>query len=336
MEAVGPARALRGLPGVVDGLGGDGDALLARFRVSRRTLDTEAMLPVRVISRILETAATEVDCPDLGLRLAAQQDTGVFGPLSFALENAATFADALQIAARFLFVHSPAVQVLQVPDPDASAGLVAIALMNPETGPSSPQLTDYGIGLLHRVALLLHGGRYGLRSADLPHPPLAPVVHYTDWFEADVRFARDSALLRVPARLLATPIPGGNPLLRDIALDYMATNFAEPGKTVTGQVRMLLGRSLGSAPVSIAAVARILATHPRTLQRRLADESTTFEAVLDEVRRDTAHRLITETDVPFSQVAALVGFTRQSTLTRAVHRWFGQAPRILRRDATLG
>ncbi|MCE3550698.1 AraC family transcriptional regulator [Pseudonocardia sp. RS11V-5] len=336
MTAIGRAGVLRGLPAVVDRLGGDGTALLARFRVPGEALDTDAMLPVRLIARILETAAAELDRPDLGLLLAEQQDTGVFGPLAPALENARTFDDALQIATRFLFVRSPGVVVEQSDDPEATAGVVAIVLRTGEAGPAAPQLTDYGLGLLHRVVVLLYGGRYGLRAVHLPHAPLAPVARYVDWFGADVRFDRPEPLLRVPSQLLRTAVPGNNPVLREIALDYMASHFGEPGRAVTSQVRMLLARSLGSAPVSIEAVARSLATPPRTLQRRLAAEGTTFETVLDEVRRDTAHRLVTETDVPLSQVAALVGFTRQSTLTRAVHRWFGCTPRALRKAAARG
>jgi AraC-like DNA-binding protein len=67
------------------------------------------------------------------------------------------------------------------------------------------------------------------------------------------------------------------------------------------------------------------------LQRRLAAESTTFEEILDGVRREAALRLITETDLPLAQVTALVGLTEQSALSRAGRRWFGQPPRALRR-----
>jgi AraC-like DNA-binding protein len=96
-------------------------------------------------------------------------------------------------------------------------------------------------------------------------------------------------------------------------------------------VRLLLRRALGTSPVTISAVARLLTMHPRTLQRRLAAESTTFEAILDEVRREATERLITETDLPLAQVTALVGLTEPSALSRAGRRWFGRSPRELRR-----
>ena len=86
--------------------------------------------------------------------------------------------------------------------------------------------------------------------------------------------------------------------------------------------------------MGIAAIAGRLRTHPRTLQRRLAAEGAGFDRIVDAVRRRAAHRLITETDVPFTQVTAMVGLTEQSALSRAVRRWFGRSPRDLRRGGS--
>jgi AraC-like DNA-binding protein len=325
------AVALRGVPALADRLGGDGAALLARFRVPADALDSyDALIPAGTLARVLDTAAAELDRPDLGLLLAEQQDTGVLGPLSIALENSTDLGEALETATRFLFVHNPALRVARIPDPEGRPGI--IGLRYDVAGPTSAQLVDLGLGVFHRIIVLLAGGRYGLRSVHLPHPALAPVPRYVEHFGTDVRFDRPAAVLRVPAQLLATPLPDSNPLLREITLDYLAHHFTDPGHPVSDRVRLLLTRSLGSAPVRIGTVARLLTTPQRTLQRQLAAESTTFDAILDDVRRTTAEHLITGTDLPLTQVTALVGFTEQSALTRAVHRWFGCSPRVLRRD----
>jgi len=57
------------------------------------------------------------------------------------------------------------------------------------------------------------------------------------------------------------------------------------------------------------------------------------QAILDDVRRATAARLITQTDLPLSQVTAMVGLAEQSALSRAARRWFGVSPRELRATA---
>jgi AraC-like DNA-binding protein len=195
-------------------------------------------------------------------------------------------------------------------------------------------MADSGLGLLHRIIVLLGGGRYGLRSVHLPHRPLAPVARYTEFFGADVRFGQRDAVLRVPQSLTGTRVAGGNRVLREVALDYMRSHFPAPEETSAERVRRLVAQSLGSAPVGIAAVARMLRMHPRTLQRRLAAEAVTYDAILDDVRRQAAFRLITATDLPFAQVTAMVGLTEQSALTRAVRRWYGRSPRELRREPT--
>lgn len=330
MTDVVRAAGLRGLPALVTALGGDGDALLTGFGIQPSALESDdAVIPSGAAARALEAAAAACDCGDLGLRLAGQQNASVLGPLAIAIESSPTLGEALDCVRRFLFVHSPGLSVAEIADPESRPGVVGIRYSG--SVPLPPQVADLGLGLLHRVTTLLAGG-YGLRSVHLPHPPLAPVSRYTEYFGADVRFDQAAAVLRVPHTLAATPVTGGgNELLRELALDYMQTHFPAPGQEVAARVRHLLARALGSAPVDLAATARQLRTHPRTLQRRLADEQTTFEDLLDDVRRTAAHRLITQTDLPLSQVTAMVSLAEQSALSRAARRWFGMAPRELRR-----
>jgi AraC-like DNA-binding protein len=326
------AAGLRGLPGLIDDLGGSGAALLARYGVDAAALDTDdAVIPSLSAGRALEGAAAELDCPDLGLRLAARQDIAMLGPLAIAIENSATLGEALDCATRFLFVHSPALTVAKVDDPAGRPGMMGLRYGSTEMDPLPPQVCDNGLGLLHRIIVLLGGGRYGLRSVHLTHRPLAPVARYTEFFGADVRFGQAAAVLRVPRRLTDATVAGGNRVLREVALDYMRTHFPQPEQTLTARVRQLITQSLGSSPVEIAAIGRRLRTHPRTLQRRLRDEGTSYDQILDAVRRGAAHHLITTTDVPFSQVTAMIGLTEQSALTRAVRRWYGVSPRELRR-----
>jgi AraC-like DNA-binding protein len=330
------AAGLRGLTGLIDELGGDGAAMLARFGIDARALDTDdAVIRSLDAGRALETAAAELGAPDLGLRLAARQDVAVLGPLAIAIENSATLGEALDCATRFLFVHSPALTVAQIPDPAGRPGVVGLRYGSTELDPLPPQICDNGLGLLHRIILLLGGGRYGLRSVHLTHRPLAPVGRYTEFFGADVRFVQEAAVLRVPATLTDARVAGGNRVLREVALDYMRTHFPQPEQGLEQRVRQLLTQSLGTAPADIAAVGRRLQTHPRTLQRRLSAAGTSFDRILDDVRRETAHRLITTTDLPFTQVTAMVGMTEQSALSRAVRRWFGTSPRSLRRAPDL-
>ncbi|WP_224389969.1 AraC family transcriptional regulator [Pseudonocardia sp. ICBG1293] len=331
------ARALRGLAALVDELGGDGVGLFARFRIPIDAVegnDPDALVPTRSVARVLETAAAEVGCGDLGLRLAQRQGPEILGPLAVAVQNSATLGDALDCASRYLYVHSPALTIGAVADPEGGTGVTGLEYGS--TDPLPPQVADLGVGVLHRIVGLLSGGPYGLRSVHLPHPAPADADRFREFFGTDVRFDRPAAVLRVPADLVRRPLAGGDETVRAIAIEYLATHFDRPGRTVTDRVRAAVERSLGSGPVRIGSVARLLRVHPRTLQRHLAGEGTTFEQVVDGARRDTAERLIVRTDLPFTQVAAMVGLAEQSALSRASRRWFGIPPRALRQAGPAG
>ena len=331
-----PIRAaiLRGLPTLVDDVGGSGRTFLASYGVDERlTAQHDALVSLRLVERVLEDAAERFDVPDFGLRMAARQDLHVLGPLAIAMENSGTVGDTLECASRFLFVLSPALSHEVIDDPLENPALLGVRFAS-TTGTTSPQTIDYGIGMVHRVmTLVAGGGPYGLRSVLLPHPPLAPDAVYREHFGAEVTFGAPHAVLRVPRQLLAREISGGNDLLRDIAVDFLETHFGHREVPVSDLVTAILEGQLGPDQPDLAKVARLLSLHPRSLQRVLAGEGVGFKDLVDRARREQARKLITTTDRSFSQIAAQLGLREQSSLTRAVQRWFDTSPSALRRAA---
>jgi len=77
-------------------------------------------------------------------------------------------------------------------------------------------------------------------------------------------------------------------------------------------------------------VAHQFGIHPKTLQRRLVAEGTTFPELVDQTRRELAHRLLVGTDLPVSHVSRQLGYAEHSVFTRACKRWFGVTPTAYR------
>lgn len=330
------SAGLRGFRAAVAELGGNAEALADAAGLPRSALDTDDLLvPERAVARVLEAAARELACPDLGLRVAARQDPGVLGPLALAARHSETVRDALECTSRYLFVHAPSLELALVPDPYGARGVTAVryggsSATARDPGRGSPQGTDLGLGLLHRALSSLVGGRYGLRTVELAHRPAAPLRVYQEFFGAPVRTGRPDVLLRIPTSTLARPLHG-DAGVRQVALAFLDTQLPGAGSAWAPRVRGVLVQLLGTAAPEVEAVARVLDLHPRTLQRRLAEEGTTFGAVLDETRRSAALRWLTTTDVPLGQIAGLVGLSESSALTRCARRWWGAPPRDVRR-----
>lgn len=81
---------------------------------------------------------------------------------------------------------------------------------------------------------------------------------------------------------------------------------------------------------TIDRMSRRLGISRRTLQRRLADQGTSFDAVLKAVLERQAEIMLAVPDFPISQIAYQLGYTDPAHFTRAFVAWKGMSPRAWR------
>lgn len=293
------SAGLRGFRATVAELGGDADSYARQAGCPPAALDVDDLLvPEEAMATVLELAAADLGCADLGLRIAARQDLGMLGALALAIQNSDTLGDALECTTRYLFVHARSVNLSLEPDPYGTPGMAALRYGVREGVVAPPQGIDLSLGFIHRAIGYLVGP-YGLGSVELPHPLLAPLSMYEDFFGVPVKADRPEALLRVPLSLANRSLGGSNSHLRHLALAYLDEQLPREPHGRRGQcpgrrravARHVVARDRGPS-------CGLLNVHPRTLQRRLRAAGTTFAEVIDEERRTAAHRYLTGTDLP--------------------------------------
>jgi AraC-like DNA-binding protein len=91
-------------------------------------------------------------------------------------------------------------------------------------------------------------------------------------------------------------------------------------------VRAALLELLPSGRTSLGDAAQRLAMSARTLQRRLGEDGTSFQAVLDETRRELALHYLQRTAISSGEISFLLGFSDPSSFFRAFHGWTGLTP----------
>jgi AraC-like DNA-binding protein len=132
--------------------------------------------------------------------------------------------------------------------------------------------------------------------------------------------------------------PAGNPFLS--FLGEMARAFEDRSRErppapkpsrVRGEVERRLEAVLESGEVGIERIARDLGYSRQTLYRRLKEEGTTYERLLDGLRRRLALRLIRHQGLPVKEVAYRLGFSDPAAFSRAFKRWTGSSPGEMRR-----
>ena len=330
------AQSLRGYRELVGDLRGNPTRLLRRAGIDPAALDQlTAFISFEILADLLERSSIELRCPDFGLRLAERQDIGILGTLAVAMRYSATVGEAMSCASKYLDVYNAAVSfTISTGDRRGQARLVFKLL--PGHYLRWAQLAEHGIGLTWRILTLLSEGRCHLRGVWFPHPPVAEEASYRARFDAPLVFRANQAALAVTERDLSLPISENIEELHDLATRYLNSQLPRGQSDLRVQVRQAVEALLGTGTCSHQEVARALYMHPRTLQRRLREEGTTFEAIKDEARQDLAQRYLSQPDVPLTQITSLLGYSEQSALGRSCRRWFHTTPREMRARLSSG
>lgn len=96
------------------------------------------------------------------------------------------------------------------------------------------------------------------------------------------------------------------------------------------RVRACLIEILASGQFSMVDVAKRLALSPRTLQRRLQEEGTSFKQELSHLRSELANHYLETTSYSSAEISFLLGYSEPSSFFRAFHGWTGKTPEMIR------
>jgi len=143
------------------------------------------------------------------------------------------------------------------------------------------------------------------------------IVFDSDW--CGVAF--DKALLRLP---FTQADPGLNAMM-DRQAAVLLEMFDSKLNLVNSTREQVASRLPNGDPI-LDDVAEALSLTARVLQNRLKESGTTFKEVVDDVRKQLALSYLSEEDVPLIDVAFLLGFSEQSSFSRAFKRWMGKSP----------
>jgi AraC-like DNA-binding protein len=324
------AQSLRGYRELVRDLGGNPNRLLRMAGVDPAAPNRlAAFISFESLIDLLEHSASDLGCPDFGLRLAERQDIGILGTLAVAMRYSSTVGDAMRCASKYLHVYNAAIAfTVSTEERRGQARLVFRDLV--AHAPRWSQTAEHGIGLTWRIMNLLSEGRCHLQQVWLPHGALTSEAAYGSRFDSPLLFQADRLGLAYRSSDLERPISEENQQLHDLATSHLESQLRRGRTAFSIQVRQATEALLGTGTCGHRQVAHALYVHPRTMQRRLNDEGTSFEEIKDEVRRDLAERYLCQPDIPLTQVSALLDYSEQSALGRSCRRWFDVSPRQFR------
>ena len=162
------------------------------------------------------------------------------------------------------------------------------------------------------------------------HRPGLPLPRYREVFNCEVACQQAGHGVIFPQALLDRVLDTANPNIQSAIERFVAHLIKRNPLDLTCQIEELIARQLADGGCTLADIARQLAMNERTLQRRLDAQQIRFMDILDRVRRKQAREFLAQAALPLSEVAILLGYREQRSLSRACRRWFGTTPGALR------
>lgn len=289
--------------------------------------DPNTLIPDTAYYSLLETIAA-AEAPDIGFHLRASGTMACadFGAIGLAWKSAPTLRRSFQRMDRYVRAYNTS-STFRLVEQD---GVCMWTHRRTEPKRQGMYLSTEGtlgtyVAMCRETTFPENKPQAIQFSHDKPAGSLAALEAY---FRCPVTFGADIDAIVLPEERLERPNAVGDESIWRFLTSHIEETLVEQEREepLDRQVIAQVVGVLSEGIPSLGDIASGLGMSARTLQRRLADQGYTFQALVDEARRQLAEKFLVDTRYSIAEVAFLTGFSEQSAFTRAFKRWAGQTP----------
>jgi AraC-like DNA-binding protein len=281
----------------------------------------------RAFEAIWNEAAARSGDPDFGLHLGLDMAETYAGGhvLFFVMKNCPTVGEAMEKFFRYHCILADTAQPLL----ELHGDLAHISWDAPPGIKASRHPSEALLSMFTAILRHISEDRPSIVEVRFEHPRPDNAREHERVFNAPLYFEREKGELVIRKSALDIDIFMANSdLLQnlEVFVNQLRNRFQE-SDTWSKRVSRLLGEMvLRGEKGGIDAVADSLALSVRTLQNRLRGEQTTYQGLLDRIRKQIAQDYLARGEASVCDIAFLLGFSEQSAFNHAFKRWTGSTP----------
>lgn len=276
--------------------------------------------------------------PAMGLRFGSQLPLSAHSFLGFALQASENGEDVVRLTCDYIGTCFSAVQIEFVDTPRYGEIVIRSDVEDPglyrytiECCVASMMSSQKGLQQLHAITRQQDrvNSSDGL-TTQLHFNYSAPdhLRTYREVFnDCDLRFDAAVTKIAFDRQRLKRRFSFSNQVSRELAVARCQAELQalREDETYAGKVRRLVAKDL-SQNGSLDQVAAELHVSPRVLSRRLHEENTNFQDVLDGVRKQLAIKYLKTTELTVSEIAYRLNYEHPANFARAFRKWTRQSP----------
>jgi Arabinose-binding domain of AraC transcription regulator, N-term len=264
-QAVAPGHVrigpLMATPSVLAELGIAPEPLLAELDLDLAAFtDPEHRVPYRTVAQLFDRCAEATSCHHFGLLVGSRAGLSSLGVVGYLASSAPNVGTALEILRQLNSVADAGGTVtLDCRETIVSLGYDVVEPGLEHTG----QLAAAAIAIAFNILRSLCGPQWQPHHVQFSFAAPRAVVPFRKVFGLAPRFDQECSAIAFPARWLANPPPGADPILHRMMKDRIDELLADNADDVVGRVRRLLRATVTTRRASIddAAATLRISTH---------------------------------------------------------------------------
>jgi AraC-like DNA-binding protein len=301
-------------------------SLLSRAGVSEGDLDNlEGRIAATAQGKLLEYAAETLKDTEFGLHLAQKANPREAGLLFYVASAAEDIGEALALAARYCRIVNEAVRPKLIRSPEGMR--IEIKFVGVPRH-FAWQNTEFIVAAIIKGLREIAGRdflptRVGFTLAREPDR-----AEFERFFGCPVAFSGPADHFSLSNETLAIPLVTRDqhllqtlrPICDEAAKERNAT-YGTLRSSVENEVQKLLPHGKANKQ----GVAKALGLTERTLTQKLGEENTSYNDVIDQLRRSLAVEYMKEASISVAQIAWLLGYAGPTSFNNAFARWTGRS-----------
>ncbi len=307
------------------------EAVLAATGISAEQLfDNAASFPCDTLLRLLDYVLPRCKNPTYGLQTSQFVQPGSYGVVGYITMTSNNLGEALFR----ISTYERLVGDMGVTDIEFEPGLVLARWHCHFQDPAARRHVIEGVlasWVVYARWIMENGDQLAPIAIRLEHD--APenrqmLRHYQHIFRCPVYFNQPISAVVLSAEQLEMRLRQPDANLRDTLEQHAQTTLRKLRErySTSEQVRALLRAVLREAQPSKEMIAEQLGMHIRSLHRKLAEENTFYQHLLDQVRLEMAEEYLRDPRLSVEDIARRLGFCEGRTFIRYFRRQTGLTP----------
>jgi AraC-like DNA-binding protein len=301
--------------------------LFSTLGIDRRDLKFGRQVDARHFAAVLEFGAEATGDDHFGLHRGAAFHIKNGGVLAYLAVSSETVGDALASFERYALVVCDGISAEMKPEHD---GVRFVVQISDPVWRRCRHLSEFCIARMIGGLRTITGVALAPLEVRFMHPYADASAECRRLFRCATTYNAPADTIRFAKETLAIRIPSANSRLGQMLHAYadglLHQARAKPAASLEEQVLAIVADRLAAGRLSSEDVARDLGMSERTLRRRLADDGTSFSALVDRVRRSLAKDWLAGGDFDLKHISFLLGYSEPAAFSRAYKRWTGSSP----------